>query len=256
MTAGPPLAGRVGVVTGASAGIGAATAQALAAAGMAVVLGARRADRLAAVCAAIEAAGGRALAVPTDVRDETQVDRLVDAAAARFGRLDALVNNAALGVLGTVAEADTAQWRTMLETNVLGVVFATRAALRHMLPRGAGDIVTMTSAAMHGGWPYLGAYAASKAAVAALSRSLRAEVASRGVRVMTIEIHQVASEFGTHLDPALLPRALAAWRAAGLLDPAGAVLAPADVARAVVFQLAQPDPVSVHDLTIRPRTTV
>jgi NADP-dependent 3-hydroxy acid dehydrogenase YdfG len=256
MTTDPPLAGRVGVVTGASAGIGAATAQALAAAGMTVVLGARRAERLAAVCAAIEAAGGRALAVPADVRDEAQVDALIDAAAARFGRLDALVNNAAVGMLGTVAEADTAKWRATLDTNVLGVVFATRAALRHMLPSGRGDIVTLTSAAMHGGWPYLGAYAASKAAVAALARSLRAEVAGRGVRVMTIEVHQVASEFGANLDPALLPSALASWKALGLLDPAGVVLAPADVARAVVFQLTQPDPVSVHDLTIRPRTTV
>jgi len=255
MSPAPPLTGRVGVVTGASAGIGAATARALASAGMAVVLGARRAERLAAVCAEIEAAGGRALAMPTDVRDEAQVDALVDAAAARFGRLDALVNNAAVGVLGTVAEADTAQWRATLDTNVLGVVFATRAALRHMLPRGAGDVVTMTSASMHGGWPYLGAYAASKAAVAALARSLRAEVAGRGVRVMTIEIHQVASEFGTNLDPALLPAALGRWKELALVDPAGAVLAPADVARAVVFQLSQPDPVSVHDLTIRPRTT-
>jgi NADP-dependent 3-hydroxy acid dehydrogenase YdfG len=249
-----PLEGRVGIVTGASTGIGAATGRALAGAGMAVALAARRADRLAAVCDDIRAAGGRALAVPTDLRDESQVEALVASTVERFGSLDTLVNNAALGTIRPIAEARAKEWRDTLETNVLGTVFACRAALRHMLPRGRGDILSMTSASIHGGWPYLGAYAASKAAVAALARSLRAEVAAQGVRVMTIEIHQVATEFALQLDPAQLPAALERWNALGLLDPTGTVLEPEAVAQAVVFQLAQPDPVSVHDLSIRPRT--
>jgi NADP-dependent 3-hydroxy acid dehydrogenase YdfG len=247
------LAGRVAVVTGASSGIGAAVARELAAAGATVVLGARRADRLAAVASAIRDAGGAADAVPTDLRDEAQVDRLVDGAADRHGRLDALVNNAAIGQVRTVADGRTDEWRAVLETNVLGPLVACRAALRHMLPRGAGDIVNMTSASAHEAWPYLAAYAASKAAVHTLSCALRAEVAPLGVRVMTVEIHNVATEFGVQFDPDVLPGALARWKALGLLNPDTPLLEPEDVARAVVFQLSQPPRASVHALTIRSR---
>src|ERR1051326_3694192 len=197
----PALAGRVGVVTGASSGIGAAVARALAAEGMSVVIGARRADRLADVATSICETGGTVEAVPTDMRDEAQVERLIETAAARGG-LDALVNNAAIGHVRTVAEGRSEEWRAVFETNVLGALVACRAALRHMLPRGAGDIVNMTSASAHEAWPYLAAYAASKAAVHTLSRGLRAEVAPLGIRVMTVEIHNVATEFARNFDPA------------------------------------------------------
>jgi NADP-dependent 3-hydroxy acid dehydrogenase YdfG len=247
------LAGRVGVVTGASSGIGAAIARALGAAGMAVVLGARRAERLGAVCADIRAAGGQSDFVVTDVRDESQVEALIAAAVERFGRLDTLVNNAAVGALGLIAEGRTEDWRATLETNVLGPVIACRAALRHMLPRGCGDIVNVSSASVHGGWPYLAVYAASKAALEALSSGLRAEVAGRGIRVMTVEVHNVATEFASTFDPALLAVAIESWMARGLLNRAAPLLDPDDVARAVVFQLAQPPRASVHTLTIRSR---
>ncbi len=197
------LAGRVAVVTGASSGIGRAVAEQLAAAGVRVVLAARRAERLAEAVAAIRAAGGEAEAAVTDLRDEAQVERLIDGAVARHGRLDALVNNAAVGYIRPVAEGRSEEWRAVLETNVLGTLVACRAALRHMLPRGAGDIVNMTSASAHEAWPYLAAYSASKAAVHTLSRALRAEVAAQGIRVMTIEIHNVATEFASNFDPAL-----------------------------------------------------
>src|SRR5436309_7846500 len=177
----PALAGRVGVVTGASSGIGAAVARALAADGMAVVIGARRADRLAEVAASIREAGGVVEAVPTDMQDEAQVERLIDTAAARR-RLDALVNNAAIGYVRTVADGRSEEWRAVFDTNVLGTFVACRAALRHMLARGAGDIVNMTSASAHEAWPYLAAYAASKAAVHTPSRAPRAEVAPPGLR--------------------------------------------------------------------------
>jgi len=248
------LSGRVAVVTGASAGIGAAIARELAAAGMAVVLGARRADRLAALCEEIRARGGRADHVTTDVRDERQVEVLVAAAVDRHGRLDALVNNAAVGRVGTVAEGRSEDWRATLETNVLGTAFACRAALRHMLPRGSGDILNVTSASAHEAWPYLAVYAASKAAVYTLSRGLRAEIAGRGIRVMTIEIHNVGgTDFASGFDPAVLPAAIARWHALGLLNPDAAMIEAADVARAVVFQLSRPDPASVHELVIRSR---
>jgi NADP-dependent 3-hydroxy acid dehydrogenase YdfG len=248
------LAGRVGVVTGASSGIGAAVACALAAAGMRVVIGARRADRLEEVAAGIRAARGEAHAVATDLCDEAQVERLIDAAASRYGVLDVLVNNAAVGHVRTVADGRTPEWRATLDTNIMGTLIACRAALRHMLPRGAGDIVNMTSASAHEAWPYLAAYAASKAAVHTLSCALRAEVAAQGVRVVTIEIHNVATEFGVNFDPAVLPLALARWTALGLVNPDAPLLEPKDVARAVVFQLTQPERASVHALTIRSRT--
>ena len=247
------LAGRIGVVTGASSGIGTAVAHALAAAGMQVVIGARRADRLAQVAATIRAAGGEAEAVATDMRDEGQVERLIAAAARQHGRLDALVNNAAIGHVRTVAAGRTAEWRAELETNVLGTLVACRSALRHMLPRGAGDIVNLTSASAHEAWPYLAGYSASKAAVYTLSRALRAEVAPLGIRVMTLEIHNVATEFAANFDPALLPAAVQRWKELALLNPETPLLAPEDVARAVVFQLSQPERASVHELVLRSR---
>src|SRR5207247_3286240 len=183
----------------------------------------------------------------------TQVERLIEGAAARHGRLDALINNAAVGHIRPVAEGRSEEWRAVLETNVLGTLVACRAALRHMLPRGAGDIVNITSASAHEAWPYLAAYSASKAAVHTLSRALRAEVAAQGIRVMTIEIHNVATEFASNFDPALLPAATERWKELGLLNPHTPLLAPEDVARAVPFQPAQPAHASVHHLTLRSR---
>lgn len=249
-----PLAERVGVITGASAGIGAATARALAAAGMSVVLGARRGDALEAVCGEIRAAGGRAEAIVTDLRDPVQVDALVDGAVARFGRLDTVVANAAVGVLRSIAEAVVEEWRLVLDTNLVGTVLLCRAALRHFLPQAGGDLVLMGSASAEGAWPYFGAYAASKAAVMSMARTLRAEVAARGVRVMTIDIHNVGgTDFATGLDPAVLPLAIGRWVELGMLNLAAPCITPDDVARAVVFQLALAPPASVHELIIRSR---
>jgi len=249
-----PLAGRVGVVTGASSGIGAATARALAAAGMTVVLGARRVDRLGGVCDEIRSAGGVADACATDLRDEAQVTALVDRAVDRHGRLDALVNNAGTGVVRLVEDGRTDEWRTILETNVVGTLVACRAALRHMLPRKSGDIVNMTSVSASEAWPYMAAYAGSKAAVYALSQALRREVAERGVRVMTVAVHNIATEFASSFDTEILPDASRRWVELGLLNRSATLLEPADVARAIVFMLSQPDPVSIHDLEVRSRS--
>ena len=249
-----PLRDRVAVVTGASSGIGAAIAHALAGAGMRVVLGARRAERLAAVAESVRAQGGVADAVPTDMRDESQVARLVDSTHARYGRLDALVNNAAVGHIRTIADGRLEEWRAMIETNLLGTLCACRAALRHMIPAGQGDILNLSSASAHEAWPYLSVYASTKAAIHTLSRGLRAEVAPLGIRVMTIEVHNVGTtDFASSFEPELLPVALTRWKDLGLLNPATPMLVPEDVARAVVFQLSQPQPASIHDLTIRSR---
>jgi len=248
------FAGRVGVVTGASSGIGAAVARALAAEGMHVVLAARRAEQLAAVAEGIRAAGGGADVAVTDVREEAQVERLVDGAVARHGRLDALVNSAGVGYARTVAEGRTAEWRSTLDTNVFGTLLACRAALGHMLAAGRGDIINVTSVSAHEPWPYLAVYAASKAAIHALSQGLRAEVAERGVRVMTVEVHNVMTDFASNFDPEIFLTAGLRWHALGLLNLEAPLLEPEDVARAVVFQLAQPERASVHRLTLRPRT--
>ena len=248
-----PLTDRVVVITGASSGIGAATARLLAGEGARVVLAARRADRLLALAAEIEAAGGAVAVVPTDLRDEAAVNALIDRAVARFGRLDALVNNAGVGYLSTIAEGRTDEWRVQIETNLLGVLFATRAALRHLLPQGRGDIITMTSASTGERFPYLGVYAATKASLDALSRCLRAEVSEQGIRVMTIEIHHAATEFAAGFDPAMIARAFQSWQRHGVLNPAAPRIAPEDVARAVAFQLTQPADACIHNLNIRSR---
>lgn len=248
------LDGRVAVVTGASAGIGAAVARALAAAGMKVVLGARRRERLAALCDEIHGVGGTAEFVVTDMRDEAGVEALIETAVTRFGQLDALVNNAAMSTLRTVADGRTDEWRAIIDTNLLGTLMSCRAALRHMLPRGRGDILNVTSASAHEAWPYLAVYAASKAAIHTLSRGLRAEVAGSGVRVMTLEVHNVmGTDFASNFEPELIPPAIARWEALGLLTRDSPMLGPEDAARAVVFQLSQPDPASVHHLTLRSR---
>lgn len=248
------LAGRVGVVTGASSGIGAAVARALAADGMRVVLGARRAERLEEVVDGIRRAGGVADLIVTDMRVEAQVERLIAAAVERHGQLDALVNNAAVGHVRTIADGRTDEWRDVLDTNVLGTLVACRAALRPMLARRRGDILNVSSASAHEAWPYLAPYAASKAAIHTLSRALRAEVAPLGVRVMTIEIHNAATEFGARFDPGVLPAATRRWVELGLLNPEAPSIRPEDVASAIVFQLSQPEPASIHDLEIRSRS--
>lgn len=248
------LDGQVVVITGASSGIGAATARLLASQGARVVLGARRDDKLNEVRDTIQAAGGIAEVVATDMRQPAEVDVLVDTAVERFGQLDAIVNNAAMGTLRTIADGRIDEWRATIETNVIGTLIACRAALRHMLPRGSGTILNVTSASAHEAWPYLAVYAASKAAVHTLSDGLRREVAGRGIRVMTIEVHNVGgTDFASTFDSDVLPLAVERWVELGLLSRESPMIEAADVARAIAFQLGQPDPVSIHHLSVRSR---
>lgn len=242
------------VVTGASSGIGEAVARALGASGAKVMLGARRTEKLEPIAAEITAGGGEGAFRATDLRDEKSVDALIDGTVERFGRIDAIVNNAAYGVVRTIADGRLDEWRGMVETNILGTLCACRAALRHMLPRGEGTILNVTSASAGEAWPYLSVYAGTKAAVHTLSRGLRAEVAGKGIRVLTTEIHNVGgTDFASTFDHDVLPEAMQRWTQLGLLSRESPMLAARDAARAIVFQLSQPDPVSVHHLVVRSR---
>jgi len=181
------LTGRAIAITGASSGIGEATALACARAGAAVALAARREDRIAALAARIEDEGGRAVALPTDVADERQARAFVEHAYEQLGGLDGLVNNAGVMLLGPVAGAPTEEWRRMVDVNVLGLLYCTHAALPVMLEAKAGDIVNVSSVAGRHAAAGAAVYNLTKFGVGAFSEALRQEVTTSGIRVTLVE---------------------------------------------------------------------
>lgn len=189
------LAGRTVIVTGASAGIGEATARQLHAAGAYPVLAARRADRLAALSAELDGA----LAVPTDVTDTAQVRGLVATALDRHGRIDGVVNNAGASLQGPIAEVDVAEYRKILDLNVASVVDVVQAVLPAMRERGFGRIVNVSSGTTRRVATGSGAYAATKSAVNMISSVLREELAADGIAVSLLLPSVTATEFGNGL---------------------------------------------------------
>src|SRR5262245_26177816 len=189
------LTGRVVVVTGASSGIGAATAVACGRAGMRVVLAARRAARLEAVAADVRAAGGDARVAPTDVADAARVRALVDGTVAAWGRLDVLINNAGVGILATVDQTSPAEFERLVRVNYLGVVEAVLAALPHMRRQGAGHIVNVASVVGKRASPFRAAYVASKFALVGFSEALRMELPGTGIDVTCVCPIGTATEF-------------------------------------------------------------
>jgi len=180
------LSESVVVVTGASSGIGRATALAFASAGADVVLAARREAPLRTAAAECEQRGGRALAVPTDMRDEAAVKRLADAAVERFGGIDVWVNNAGVTLLGRFEDAPSNLWREVLEVNLFGYANGARAAIPHLRARGGGAIVNVGSVNSRVGAPYASAYVASKFAVRGFAECLRDELRGTGIDVSTV----------------------------------------------------------------------
>ena len=239
------LQGKVALVTGASSGIGEATAVALAAEGAAVAIAARRVDRLDTLKAKLEAEGARVFAVELDVTDEAACRTAVERTVQELGGLDIVVNNAGVMLLGPIEGADTQDWRRMVETNVLGLMYVTHAALPHLLERG-GDVVQVSSVAGRVARAGSGVYNASKFAVGAFSESLRQEVTTRGVRVTLVEPGAVATELQSHITHADTKAGIEKWIAG--MRP----LQSDDIARAVVYAVTQPAHVSVNELTIRP----
>ncbi|MGI5325112.1 SDR family NAD(P)-dependent oxidoreductase [Actinomadura nitritigenes] len=236
------LKDKIVLVTGASSGIGEATALALSAEGARVAAGARRADRLAALAGK---APGEVLALDLDVTDQDSVRAAVAAAVDRFGGLDVLVNNAGVMLNGPIAGADTAEWTRMVETNLLGSMYAVHAALPHLLER-KGTVLQVSSTSGRIASAGSGVYAATKFGINAFSESLRQEVTAQGVRVVLVEPGFVSTELTTHItDPAI--REFARNMAASMRT-----LQPEDIANAVVYALGQPDHVAVNEILVRP----
>ncbi|MET9123694.1 MULTISPECIES: SDR family NAD(P)-dependent oxidoreductase [unclassified Streptomyces] len=236
------LEGRVVLVTGASSGIGRAVAIALSKAGARVAAGARRADRLRSLA---DDAPGELLALDLDVTDPRSVRDAVEATVERFGALDALVNNAGVMLSGPILGADTTEWTRMVETNLLGSMYAVHSALPHLL-RSKGAVVQISSTSGRTSSAASGVYAATKFGVNAFSEALRQEVTEQGVRVVVVEPGFVATELTSHItDPGI--QAMAKSMAESMRT-----LRPEDVAGSVLYALSQPEHVAVNEILIRP----
>ncbi|BBZ26289.1 oxidoreductase [Mycolicibacterium madagascariense] len=244
------LSGTVAVVTGASSGIGAATAVTLAARGATVALLARRVDRLEHVAATVTANGGRALAVPADVADADSVRAAIDRIVAELGRLDILVNNAGLMRMGRAVEAPLSDWEALVSVNVLGTLYATRAALPHLITaasdsaRGVADVVTVSSTAGRVARPGTAVYSLTKFGINAFTEGLRQEVLGSRVRVGIVAPGTVDTEISDGLRPE--------YREAFERQTADMVkLRSEDVADAVAYMVTRDRRVAVNDILIR-----
>jgi NADP-dependent 3-hydroxy acid dehydrogenase YdfG len=239
------IEGKVVAITGASSGIGEATARLLAERGAAVVLGARRTDRLDALAREIRDSGGRAAVRATDVTRAADLESLVALAVEEFGRLDVLVGNAGISRIGPVADGDLAGWSAMIDVNVRGVLHGIAAALPVFRRQGRGHLVTTVSTSGLKIVPTQAVYAGTKNAVRTLLEGLRQESTDGVLRTTSISPGFVRTELvGSIEDPAV--RAEVEQRMATI------GIAPEAVARAIAFAIEQPDDVEIGDLTIRP----
>ncbi|SHG71587.1 NADP-dependent 3-hydroxy acid dehydrogenase YdfG [Jatrophihabitans endophyticus] len=245
------LNGTVALVTGASSGIGEATAVDLARHGAAVALVARRRDRLDALAGRIGDAGGTALVIEADVADESAVGAAVARTVAELGRLDTVVANAGVMLLGPVADAPTEEWRRMVNLNVLGLMYTAHAALPHLLaaaedgPRGVGDLVLVSSVAGRVARNGSGVYNATKHAVGAFGEALRQEVTQRHVRVALVEPGAVDTELAGHNRPEIMPSLEARFADMERLEAI-------DIAEAVSFVVTRPRRTAINEVLVRP----
>jgi clavulanate-9-aldehyde reducatase len=239
-----PLEGRVAAITGASSGIGEATALALSRAGAAVALGARRRDRLEALAARLD---GSVSIHQTDVADEGQARAFVEAAHAEHGGLDMLVNNAGVMLLGPVAGAEVADWRRMLDVNLWGLLICTHAALPLIAQSGGGDVVNLSSVAGRRADAGAAVYNMTKFGVHAFSEALRQEALHSNVRVTTIAPGFVETELQGHNRDPLVRQAMERSR-----EQIGEVLRAEDVADAIVHAVSRPQHVCLNEVVVRP----
>jgi NADP-dependent 3-hydroxy acid dehydrogenase YdfG len=241
----------VALVTGASSGIGAATARALAQQGAAVALTARRVERLEQLAAEITGGGSRALVLETDVTDKTQAQAAIARTVAELGRLDILVNNAGVGLPGPIEHAPLDEWDQLVRVNLLGMLYTTHAALPHLLraaaggPRQVADLVNVSSDAARVARSGEGVYATTKVGVAAFSEALRQEVTRRHVRVAVVEPGAVATEIFSHM------RDEGRQQLMQFLSRVERLTAE-DIAEAIGYIVTRPRRVAVNELLIRP----
>jgi NADP-dependent 3-hydroxy acid dehydrogenase YdfG len=245
----PVLKGTVALVTGASSGIGAAAADTLAAQGAAVALAARRQSQLEELAAGIRERGGTALVLESDITDQEQAASAVERTVAELGRLDTLVNNAGVMLLGPAAEAPLDEWQRMVDLNVLGLLYCAHAALPHLLraaadgPRHVADMVNISSVAGRFARAGNGVYALTKFGVGAFSESLRQELARQYVRVSLIEPGATATELASHNRAEVL---------ASIRGQFGQRMEPGDIADAIGYVVTRPRHVAVNEMLIRP----
>ena len=245
------LTGTVALVTGASSGIGEATARHLAELGATVSLLARRTERIEALAEDIRGQGGAALAITCDVTDQSQAVAAVERTVEELGRLDTVVNNAGVMLLGPAVDAPVEEWDRMVDLNVKGLLYVAHASLPHLLlaavekPRHVADIVNISSVA--GRVPRLGSgvYNLTKFGVGAFSESLRQEVTERHVRVSLVEPGAVNTELATHLRPEVLD---------SMIQRLGHVerLEALDIAETIGFIVTRPRRVAVNEVLVRP----
>ena len=239
------ITGKVVVITGASSGLGEATARLLAKQDAAVALAARRAERIDALAAEINAAGGKALAVSTDVSDREQVKALVDAAVENFGRVDVMLNNAGLMPLAPLEKLKTDEWDQMIDVNLKGVLNGIAAALPHMKEQKSGHFINVSSVYGHKLGPDATVYCATKFAVRALSEGLRQEVKPYNIRTTVISPGAVATELLEHIRNETIQ--------AQTKEFVGQIAIPAETfARMVAFAINEPANVDVNEILFRP----
>jgi NADP-dependent 3-hydroxy acid dehydrogenase YdfG len=238
------IEGKVVVITGASSGLGEATARHLSAQGARVVLGARRRDRIQALARDLSGGGGKAIAVTTDVADRQQVKALVDAAVEAYGQVDVMINNAGVMPQAPLERLKIDEWDRMIDVNIKGVLYGVAAALPYMKQQKAGHFINVSSVAGHKVGPGFAVYAATKHAVRALSEGLRQEVKAWNIRTTVISPGAVATELPqSTTEPDIAERVRKVYESA----------IPADsFARAVVFAISQPDDVDINEILFRP----
>jgi NADP-dependent 3-hydroxy acid dehydrogenase YdfG len=247
------LNGTVAVVTGASSGIGEATAKELASHGATVAVVARRRDRLDALVAAIESAGGVAFAVTADITIRAEAEEAIQAVVNRCGRLDILVNNAGLMLLGHVVDSDIEDWERMIAVNQNGLLYMTKAALPHLLAaakddrRGVADIVNISSIAGRQAWANFAAYNMTKFGVNGFTEALRQEVTQKQVRVGVLEPGAVATELKSHNSDAVQQQLLASEA-----ENIPVLLQPEDIAESIAFMVTRPARSSIAELWAMP----
>ena len=241
------LKDKVAIITGASSGIGEATARRLAESGARVVLAARRVERLEALAADIERREGTALVAPTDVTDERSVQRLARTALDAFGRIDILINNAGIMPLSPISKLRVEEWDRMIDVNIKGVLYCVAATLPTMLEQGSGHIINVSSVAGRRPFPSGTVYSATKFAVRAISQGLRLELSPiKGIRVTDIEPGVVATELTHHItDNETANRFQEMWAEKTPLESI-------DIAETILFVLSRPDHVNVNEILVRP----